>query len=189
MKLNFYYRTEVEGGDPLVAVASIQGDGNKCFPWPEGQIKFYDVDLDSLPGDYDWKADDSYFRATLRQKLREHIVVRNRESLKPWTRLAFENIHSFGITRYPWVYARLIEDDGTEFDSANAIPLYDGSEPRVDWEPYRRPGITPEEVAAQEARYAEVSEILEYRKLARQNKDSLKLAEIEEIIRQKFDED
>ena len=108
----------------------------------------------------------------------------SRGTREPWTRLAFENIHRFGITRYPWVYARLIEDDGTEFDSANAIPLYE-SDPGFVREDYRPPGIPPEQVAAQEARYAEVSEILEQRKLARQNKDSEKLAEIDEIIRQR----
>lgn len=184
MRLKFYYRTGVEGGDPLVAVASIPGNGNQGYPWPEGQIEFYDVDLEGLPGDYDWKVDDSFFRSTLRQNLKEYIVVRNREPLKPWTRLAFENIHRFGITYYPWVYARLIEDDGTEFDSTNALPLY-GNDPGVVREDYRRPGITPQEVAAQEARHAEVSEILEQRELARQNNDSPKLAEIDEIIRQR----
>ena len=82
MRLKFYYRTGVEGGDPLVAVASIPGNGNQGYPWPEGQIEFYDVDLEGLPGDYDWKVDDSFFRSTLRQNLKEYIVVRNRGALE-----------------------------------------------------------------------------------------------------------
>jgi len=186
MTLKFYYRTHCDGGDPLIATAFIPAHGNQSFPWPEGKIEFYQVDLENLPGDdVQWRRRDNHFRSSLREELKEYIVVTNREPLKPWTRLAFEKIHQYGIPGYyPFVYAKLFEDDGTEFDPANAIPLY-GANPGPVREPFRTPGLTTEQIAADEAAFAEIGEMLLQRKLARQQNNPEKLAEIEEMFRQR----
>jgi len=185
MTLKFYYKSRSAVPDPLVASAFIQGDGNQSFPWPEGTLEFFEVDLETLIGDLeDWRKRDAYFRSSLREELKKHIVLRGRNSLKPWTRLSFENIHLYGITRYYGLaYAKLFEDDGTEFDPAKAIPLYDAN-PNVMREPFRPPGSTSVELAAQEAVFEEVNEMLLQRKLAREQNDPAKLAEVEEMLHQ-----
>lgn len=158
MTLNFFYRLEDGSLGPLVASAWIAGNGNEGYPWPEGLIEFFDVDVTRLPGGLSqWKDRDARFRVRLRDELKKHIVVRNRESLKPWTRLAFENIHQYGLTIFPFVSATLIEDDGVEFDPANAIPLYT-SNPAPAREPLRLPQFTPEILAEETAKLAELQE-------------------------------
>jgi len=182
MILNFYYETQTVGTDPLVASARIPGQGNLAFPWSEGDIEFFETDLGNLPGGLErWAARDRDFRGSLRAELKKHIVVRNRESLKPWTRLAFENIHRYGITNYPWVFAKLFEDDGSEFDVARATPLYSINSGQAR-EPFNPPELDPEEAAAMEDELTELSKMHLERKRALNQGNAERTAEIEAVI-------
>lgn len=183
MTLNFFYRTNQPENDPLVASAYIQGDGNTKFPWPEGESKFYEVDLQNLPGGAkNWGTEDKYFRNHLQEELKKHIVMRNREPLKPWTRLSFKNIHKFGIARLRgFVYAKLIEYDGSEFDTEKAITVY-GKRLGPERETFRAPGRNPDEVAAEQATREEMRAISLEKRRAVQGGDRKKAAEAEHIL-------
>ena len=184
MKLEFYYNTGTEHGGPLVASACIPADGNSSFPWQEGKLEFYEVDLEKLPGDREqWRRRNEYFRQTLRDELKEHIVVRNRDTLKPWTRLAFENIHKYSLSRYrSFVHAKLFEDDGTEFDSADSIPLYPPDYRAPSPLPFQQIGRDPAELEAEQTIIREMREIHQKRQLARQQDDSERAREAETML-------
>lgn len=164
MTLHFYYKGRGQSEDQLVASAHIPGKSNEDYPWPDGQIEFHAVNLEQLPGDLSqWKTDDKSFRETLQPELRKHIVVTGRANLKPWTRAAFENIHKYGLRKYSrFACARLFEDDGSEFDPAQSIPLYPGTltDPR---EPFS-PGGDPEKVAADQALLDEMRTMAVYQR-------------------------
>lgn len=162
--LHFYYKGRGQSEDQLVASAHIPENGNEGYPWPDGQIEFHAVKLEQLPGDLSqWKTDGRFFRETLQSELRKHIVVTGRATLKPWTRLAFENIHKYGLRRYSrFACARLFEDDGTEFDPAQSISLYPGmlTDPR---EPFS-PGGDHEKIAADQALLDEMRTMAVYQR-------------------------
>jgi len=72
-----------------------------------------------------WKRWLEYFYRVLESELHAYITVRHHPLLKPWSRLAFENIGKYGINGLGHVVvAKLYEDDGTEWDPSTSIPLY-----------------------------------------------------------------
>lgn len=170
MILKFFYQAGKDGADPLVASAYIAGDGNQGPPWTPGRLEFYDIDLLSLPGDVeDWEHCRERLRRFLLVELNAPIVVRNRPSLKPWTRLAFENIHKYGHRHlYGLAYAKLFEDDGRSFDPANAIPLYPPNYRSPSPLTYRRPGMSAAELAREDRMDAEYDAILKHKWVIRE---------------------
>jgi hypothetical protein len=140
MILKFYYRIDGIVENPLVAEVHTEDCADPAVSGTPGEIKFYPFDLSPLAGvDDNWVRQDRLFRSQLAIQLNRPITAMHRKSLQPWSRLAFEN-----IVNYPWgllgsfTIAKLFEDDGSQWDSSRAIPLY-GPDPG----PYGKDGVLP----------------------------------------------
>ncbi len=140
MILKFYYRIDGIVENPLVAEVQTQRCEDPAISGTPGEIKFYPLSL-NLAKDIEvlWLRLDSLFRTQLAKHLSRPITVMHHRPLQPWSRLAFEQIAEFGLPGVrSFVTAKLFEDDGSEWDSSKAIPLY-GADPG----PYGKDGIQP----------------------------------------------
>jgi hypothetical protein len=127
MLLKVYYRNYVLAEDgPLLATASIPGDGNTDHFDPPGTVEFFEFDTSRYP-DVNWEKNLAGFRTAFAEEISSPRRAFRRLSLIAWSRVAFQNITGYGLrSSSAWLHTRceLWEDDGTKWDGENPIPLY-----------------------------------------------------------------
>lgn len=128
MILRFFCRPLANGvPGPLLAEASIPSDSLE-FPDTSfvGSLTFFHPDTTLHAEHFEhWNRWLDYFHRVLESELNAYITVRHHSLLKPWSRLAFEQIAKYGISGLGHIVTiKLYEDDGREWDPATAIRLY-----------------------------------------------------------------